>query len=94
LEGCERKDESTKSIVSKDEKCVLKINNRTINIYFSYGEYTIDNILYKKLRIYMKNYSSKTGVNIYYDNKNNRFILKEMNFYSGKTSGICDPMRQ
>jgi len=94
LEECERKDESTKSIVSKDEKCVIKISNRTIKIYFSYGEYTIDNSLYKKLRIYMKNYSSKTGVNIYYENKNNHFILKEMNFYSGKTSGICNPMRQ
>ncbi len=91
LEGCKR-EENNGSI---HEDCSFKANDRSINVEFRMGDYTIDRVNHKKIVMTMRNEKSETGVHVYLKNTNNTsFVLQGMGFYSGRADGICNPMRQ
>lgn len=91
LEGCERDKE-----FDYQENC--KFKNKTIELSFQHGKYTVDNVRFEKATIEMKksvNNTTETGILIDFEKKNGKFVqVGNMSIYSGKDSGICSPMRQ
>ena len=91
LEGCER-EENNGSI---DEDCSFEANGRSIKIKYEYIDDNVDNIRYQKVGLHMKNIRSDTGLHADLESKNNdSFVDGGVRFYSNKTSGICNSMRQ
>ena len=90
LEGCERDKE-----FDYQENC--KFKNKTIELYFRHGKYTIDNKVYEEADLEMRhvvNNTTETGLLMGFEKKKGIFTLKGKKIYSGKTSGICKPWRQ
>ena len=91
LEGCERDKE-----FDYQENC--KFENKIINIYFRHGKYTIDDKIYEEANLEMRhvvNNTTETGLLMEFEKKNNSFSqIGKIKIYSGKTDGICNPMRQ
>jgi len=78
-----------------EETCRILSSNRNIKIHFDHGESTIDKIHYSEVNLNMKNEATETGMHMQLSQKNNNvFMLEDKKFYSGKISGICNPMKQ
>jgi len=91
LEGCETKME----LGSRNETCTLQYKPRKIDIYFTYSKPIIDGKEYEDVFLKMRNSNSETGSTVELHKGNNGFkIVRKIKYYSGKTSGICNPMRQ
>ena len=91
LEECEKDKE-----FDEQENC--KFKHKMINLYFRHGKYTIDNKVYEEANLKMRhvvNNTTETGLLMEFEKKEGEFLLKDkIKIYSGKTSGICNPMRQ
>jgi hypothetical protein len=91
LEGCETKME----LGSRNETCTLQYKPRKIDIYFTYSKPIIDGKEYEDVFLKMRNSNSETGSTVELHKVNNGFkIVRKIKYYSWKTSGICNPMRQ
>jgi len=90
LEGCKSK------INQDNSKTEICVTNRNIDVIFDYGEFTIDKINYKEAHLEMRNDVSETGLlAAFTNNDNSTFILDgQIKLYSGKTSGICNTLKQ
>jgi len=91
LEGCETKME----LGSRKETCALQYKPRKIDIYFTYSKPIVDGKEYEDVFLKMRNSNSETGSIVELHKGNNGFkLVRKIKYYSGKTSGICNPMRQ
>jgi len=107
LEGCERKVAFKKHLTvktidvnkSKDatyksisEKCKYSYQDRAYQVRIFFEYYYEDKMFGGSL--YLNNWESETGIRYAFDSANPKILDNTPHFYSGKSTGICNPMRQ
>lgn len=88
----EKKEEADFAII--EEECVFMNQNKKYDVSIFFTDDYKDTIGSGKLS--MRNWQSETAIRYMFDGiEGNRFIIgNKPHFYSFKTSGICNPMRQ
>ena len=93
LEGCKG---GINEYEENEENCKIIRGNNIIKINYHYGDSIIGSEKFENAFIKLRNNKTETGLVMHLQKREGQqFVpIGKISIYSGKTSGICNPMRQ